>query len=161
MVKIVKAPEPIPDGKVLLFLAGAIDMGEAEDWQAKVTNELAPLFNNEELVILNPRRDKWTVLNQQDLEEQIQWELDAQEKADIIYFHFPESSKAPITLLELGLALREQFKQVVIYCHKDFYRATNVKITSEYYQTECFLDNNQAINILIETIKIIYKIKNE
>lgn len=41
--------------KTTIFLGGTIDMGNSEDWQAKVTNEL----KNERVILLNPRRDDW------------------------------------------------------------------------------------------------------
>jgi hypothetical protein len=40
-------------GEASVFLAGSIEMGRAEPWQADVERVLA----DEEVVILNPRRD--------------------------------------------------------------------------------------------------------
>ena len=53
----IKSPNFIPNQseKTTIFLGGTIDMGNSEDWQAKVTNEL----KNERVILLNPRRDDW------------------------------------------------------------------------------------------------------
>ena len=49
------APLDLPPGTTSLFLAGSIEMGTAEDWQAALTTRLADF----PVVILNPRRDDW------------------------------------------------------------------------------------------------------
>lgn len=52
-----KAPQetpPLEIGEISIFLAGSIDMGSAEDWQTKMTNDLVDFDN---LIIYNPRRD--------------------------------------------------------------------------------------------------------
>ena len=38
-----------------VFLAGSIEMGKAEDWQAKLEKSLKDL----EITVFNPRRDDW------------------------------------------------------------------------------------------------------
>ena len=107
----IQAPNPIPfqfqetmDGEDLLFLAGSIEMGKAENWQDKVKKAL----QNENYVILNPRRDDWDSswvqsIDHPQFKEQVTWELTAQDVADIILMYFDPSTKAPISLLELGL----------------------------------------------------------
>ena len=51
-----KPPTPLPlsFAKPTLFLAGSIEQGTAEDWQAKVVTTLSPLG----LIFLNPRREE-------------------------------------------------------------------------------------------------------
>ena len=61
-----------------------------------------------DVTILNPRRDDWDnswtqSINNPQFREQVEWELEAMEKADIIAMYFDKSTKSPITLLELGL----------------------------------------------------------
>jgi hypothetical protein len=43
MLTVVCPPHPLPlrDGRPWVFLAGSIDMGKAEDWQARLAHELA------------------------------------------------------------------------------------------------------------------------
>src|SRR5947207_12517647 len=54
-VREVKAPSP-PGLQRRVFLAGSIEMGEAEQWQKRI---VAALSGAGDLVILNPRRDDW------------------------------------------------------------------------------------------------------
>lgn len=49
----IKSPGKLPK---TVFLAGSIEMGEAENWQERVAGELSDVPN---LTILNPRRDDW------------------------------------------------------------------------------------------------------
>ncbi|WP_437905367.1 nucleoside 2-deoxyribosyltransferase domain-containing protein [Sorangium sp. So ce327] len=129
----VLAPRPF-DGLTgpKLFLAGSIDNGQAELWQARVAEELADL----EVVILNPRRERWEPGWAQSLEnpsfvEQVQWELRGLEEADVILMYFAPGSKAPISLLELGLFGRSGKMHVV--CPEGFWRKGNVDVVCERY----------------------------
>ena len=57
MAQTLKPPAPLPPagGTPSVFLAGSIEMGAAEDWQARLTHALQDL----DVLILNPRRDEW------------------------------------------------------------------------------------------------------
>ena len=127
----VKAPGKYDAAKrYTIFLAGAIDQGQAEDWQAKVTEALQEF----DITILNPRREHWdpswdqTPDNPQ-FREQVEWELDAQEAADMVLFVFTKDSKAPITFLEFGLFAPK--KDAVVCAEEGFYRSGNIQIVAE------------------------------
>lgn len=103
MALILKPPAPliIPPGKRSVFLAGSIEMGQAEQWQVALESALADL----DIVILNPRRDEWDATWEQTIansrfREQVEWELAAQEQASVIAMYFAPATRAPITLLE-------------------------------------------------------------
>jgi Nucleoside 2-deoxyribosyltransferase like len=129
MARIIKPPAPLTlhDGERSLFLAGSIEMGAAELWQTEVERALV----DEEVVILNPRRDQWDASWEQSIRhpmfrEQVEWELSGQELATIIALYFAPTTRAPITLLELGL-FAHSGKQVVC-CPAGFWRRGNVEI---------------------------------
>ncbi len=87
-----------------VFLAGSIDMGTAIDWQADLTKALSDL----EIKVYNPRRPNWDSTWTQEItfdpfRKQVEWELGNLERVDVIAMYLPEASKAPISLLELGL----------------------------------------------------------
>jgi len=131
MKKVYKAPEKYPNKKgiVKIFLAGAIDMGKARDWQTEVTEILLDIHDN--VIILNPRRDDWdssweqTIENKQ-FREQVEWELKGMDNAELIILVLTKDSKAPISLLELGLHAKEG--KLVVICEEGFYRKGNVEI---------------------------------
>jgi hypothetical protein len=134
MARVIKAPAPldIEPGVASVFLAGSIEMGQAEDWQGVVGRALADV----PAVILNPRRDEWdaswvqTIHNPQ-FREQVEWELAAQERATCIAMHFAPPTKAPVTLLELGLFARSG--KVVVCCPDGFWRKGNVEVVCARY----------------------------
>ncbi|MGL4424391.1 MAG: nucleoside 2-deoxyribosyltransferase domain-containing protein, partial [Gemmataceae bacterium] len=105
MARVLKPPVPLdwhPEEHVV-FLAGSIEMGRAEDWQSLVEQALADL----PIVILNPRRDAWDASWEQSIQnplfrEQVEWELAGLERATVVGMYFAPSTQAPITLLELG-----------------------------------------------------------
>ncbi|WP_433931215.1 nucleoside 2-deoxyribosyltransferase domain-containing protein [Sorangium cellulosum] len=115
-----------------LFLAGTIDNGQAEPWQASVAQELADL----DVVILNPRRERWEPDWAQSLDnpgfvEQVEWELRGLEEANVILMYFAAGSWSPISLLELGLFGRSGKMHVV--CPEGFWRKGNVDVVCERY----------------------------
>jgi len=129
LATIYKPPTPLPDdlGDQSVFLAGSIDMGVAENWQSRVEHALADL----DVSILNPRRDNWDASWEQSIDnaqfrEQVEWELDGLERATLVAMCFAGESKAPITLLELGLSARAG--RVLVCCPQEFWRRGNVEV---------------------------------
>ena len=127
----IKAPNPITNfaNYPNIFLAGSIEMGAAENWQDKVKQ----LLKNRRVQILNPRRDKWdnSWIQSKDnpqFRQQVEWELEAQERADKILMYFDPKTKSPISLLELGLFAKSG--KLIVVCPEGFWRKGNVNIVS-------------------------------
>jgi hypothetical protein len=110
MAQILKPPTPLPAAFAAptLFLAGSIAMGRPAHGSGG-REELC----QSAITILNPRRDDWDATWIQELANpqfraQVEWELEAQERADLIIMYFAPETQAPITLLELGLFARSE-----------------------------------------------------
>jgi len=136
-MKEIKAPHSYKDleHKISVFLAGSIETGKAEDWQAKVVSELKGI---EWLLILNPRRDGWDnsweqSINNPQFREQVEWELDALEYADYIVLYCCPDTKSPITLVELGLHAKNKPERLIVCCPEGFWRKGNVDIVCNKY----------------------------
>jgi hypothetical protein len=132
---VIKAPNEFEstDGPYM-FLAGSIDMGKAIDWQAEVEKA----FKEDGVTILNPRRDDWDSSWKQDISdpkfnEQVTWELDAQDAADIILMFFDPKGEAPITLMELGLYAEKKAGKMAVCCGEGFWRRGNVQIVCDRF----------------------------
>lgn len=143
----IKAPNRVPLGVSCVFLAGSIEMGEARDWQAQIADILAPTPWS----VLNPRRDDWDSTWEQSIEnekfcEQVRWELAAMEHADRILMYFDPKTKAPITLLELGL-FADSGKLIVV-CPDGFYRKGNVQIVCQQYGIPMAGNLQRAVELL-------------
>ena len=130
---IIKSPNSIIhfNSKSSIFLAGSIEMGIAEDWQEELTKYFEKDFN-----IFNPRRDDWDSSQEQSIHnlyffEQVSWELNALDKAQIIIMYFDPNTKSPISLLELGLYATS--KKLHVICPEGFWRKGNVDIVCEKY----------------------------
>jgi len=110
----------------VIFLAGSIEMGSAIDWQAELAAVLPA-----DTVVCNPRRDAWDAGWRQSIDEprfreQVEWELDGLDRADVIAMWFVPETRAPITLLELGLHARGG--KLVVGCPDGFWRKGNVEV---------------------------------
>jgi hypothetical protein len=133
MPTILKPPAPLAlDARPSLFLAGSIEMGRADPWQARVEAALSDL----DIVILNPRRDEWDdswvqSIDNPQFREQVEWELAAQERASLVAMYFAPDTRAPITLLELGLSARGG--KLVVCCPDGYWRKGNVEVVCARY----------------------------
>jgi hypothetical protein len=134
MVRVLKPPTPIEldSSDRSVFLAGSIEQGLAEDWQSVVTTALADL----DAVVLNPRRDEWDVSWVQSIENeafrgQVEWELEGLERATVVAMYFAPATKAPVTLLELGLVARTG--RAVVCCPEGYWRRGNVQVVCSRY----------------------------
>jgi nucleoside 2-deoxyribosyltransferase-like protein len=141
----IKAPGTLPK---TIFLAGSIEMGKAENWQERVASALSDVPN---LTILNPRRDNWDSswvqsIRNPEFRGQVEWELSAQEIADVIFMYFAPDTKAPITLLELGLFARSG--KLIVCCPDGFWRKGNIEIVSQRYGVNLYDSLEDAINRL-------------
>lgn len=144
---VIKSPAELPV-KTKIFLAGTIDMGNSENWQLKVEQELS----NKNCILFNPRRDDWNkdwkpISSDSNFRQQVEWELNALEKADIIIMYLAPNSQSPISLLELGLYAKSGKLKVV--CPEGFWRKGNVDIVCEKYKVERF----DTIDLLLEDLK--------
>ncbi len=132
----IKAPNPLPPktaGTVSVFLAGSIEMGRAIHWQ----QEIEAVFGGQTAVHLyNPRRDDWDSSWKQEIthpafNEQVNWELQSMDAADLIVMYFAPGTQSPVTLLELGLYARSG--KLVVCCPEGFWRKGNVDIVCGKY----------------------------
>ena len=130
---IIKAPNKIPVNpkETMIFLAGSIEMGKAENWQDRISKAL------DNCIILNPRRDDWDSswtqrMDNPKFREQVEWELDAMDSADRIIMYFDRNTKSPISLLELGLYASSG--KLVVCCPNGFWRKGNVEIICNRYK---------------------------
>lgn len=125
----IKPPNKVPStDDVVIFLAGSIEMGIATNWQSRV--EIA--LNGKDCILLNPRRDDWNPewvqsIDHPEFAEQVTWEMDGIESADLVLFYFEPGTKSPISLMELGWA-SGLGKEVVVCCPEGFWRKGNVDI---------------------------------
>jgi hypothetical protein len=128
----VKAPGKYDTLRYSIFLGGAIDQGAAQDWQTIVARSLDDL----DVLVLNPRRDDWDSTWEQTADnpqfrEQVEWEIKAQEDADMVIYVFTAESKAPITFFEMGAWGTK--KDCVVVAEDGFYRQGNLDIYCEHF----------------------------
>ena len=149
---ILKPPSDIKviENRFSVFLAGSIEMGIAENWQEIIEKELG---TDDRICILNPRREAWDNSWKQEKEnklfaEQVNWELDALESANLIVFYFAPGTKSPVSMLELGLFAKTE--KLVVCCPEGFWRKGNIDIVCE----RCNIQQVNTINEIIQLIKL-------
>lgn len=137
-----------------VFLAGSINMGSATLWQDKVIEALSPYDVN----VYNPRRSDWDSSWKQEesneqFNEQVTWELDGLESADLIVYFFDSEGMSPITLLELGLHAQSIDKHIIVCCSEGYARKGNVDILCTRYQIPRVKDLTELIESIEEYLQ--------
>lgn len=151
MSTIIKAPQPLVEG-YSIFLAGSIEMGAAENWQSKVERDLV----DSSAIIFNPRRDDWdsscvqSAHNPQ-FREQVEWELEALEQANLIAMYFDPNTKSPISLLELGLF--GPTGKMLVCCPEGFWRKGNVDIVCARYSITQVNSLEELVDSIIDKVR--------
>lgn len=130
-----------------VFLAGSIEMGQAEKWQEWVGER----FDSAGWMVFNPRRDDWDASWEQKITnpqfyEQVSWELEALDFADYILMYFSPGTMSPISLLELGLF----HKRCVVVCPQGFWRKGNVDIVCQKFKIPQRDTLEHAIEYIVE-----------
>lgn len=148
-MKQLKAPQFVNNQLATVFLAGSIEMGAAENWQDRAVNLLAET----NWAILNPRRDDWDSSWKQEIgdekfNEQVSWELQGIEDSEWVLVYFDPNTKAPITLLELGILSQLKPEKTIVVCPAGFYRKGNVDIVVERFGMHAYPTLEDACRIL-------------
>jgi len=133
-VKVIKPPESTKGENKGVFLAGSIEMGKAVEWQKEIEDKLQDF----DVTLFNPRRDDWNSdweqsIDNPEFKEQVVWELDSLDKSAKIVFYMDKDTKSPITLIELGLHIKDS--NCCVYCPDGFWKKGNVDILCERYNT--------------------------
>lgn len=150
-MRVIEAPNEITGRGPMLFLAGSIEMGTTVDWQAAVIT----LLSGSAITVLNPRRRDWDAtweqsIHNQQLYEQVTWELEAMERADAILMYFAPGTKSPISLLELGLFARSG--KLTVVCPDGFWRKGNVDIVCDRYRVEQVISVERFLQRLLAKV---------
>ncbi|KAJ7085595.1 hypothetical protein C8R44DRAFT_901644 [Mycena epipterygia] len=150
--RVFKASEHVTISGKSIFLAGSIEMGTFEHWKTALTTKLAQL----PITIVNPRRNVWDGKWEQDIsnpmfKEQVDWELDSQDRADVIAMFFHRDTKAPISLLELGLYAPSG--KMVVCCPEAFHRRGNVQIVCDRFGVELVDTMEQLTERVIQKLE--------
>jgi len=134
-MKLITSPSPIILGNnKAIFLCGSIEENKAIDWQRVFAHGM----KNEDVILLNPRRKNWDptwepVIENKEFKQQVLWELNGLDQADLIVVFFDKDTESPITLMEIGLHAKNKSNKMVVCCPDGYFRKGNVDIVCELY----------------------------
>lgn len=151
---VILAPgRPAPDStpRKAIFLAGTTSSTGEPDWRQTLTDALSNL----PITIYNPKRDDWDATWKEDFSharwaEQVQWELEMQDKADIVVVFFHGVSPAPISLLELGLCVRSG--RAIVCALEGYSKRGNVEAVCRRYGVKLVSSEDGLRDAVIERL---------
>jgi hypothetical protein len=114
-------PDLRDDAMIDVFIAGGIS--NCADWQSTAMRELD---GDDDVIIMNPRRQTGFAKTGSSAAQQIAWEHEYLSKARCILFWFPASSICPITLYELGWAISQPGKKIIVGYEPGYARSFDI-----------------------------------
>ncbi|KAL7806682.1 hypothetical protein V8C44DRAFT_338589 [Trichoderma aethiopicum] len=144
-------PAPYSGSRKAIFLAGTTSPTGEPDWRLTLTDALS----NFPITIYNPKRDDWDDTWKEDFSddrwaEQVQWELEMQDKADIVVVFFHGVSPAPISLLELGLCVKSG--RAIVCVLEGYSKRGNVEAVCRRYGAKLVSSEDDLIDVVIERL---------
>ncbi|GKT44883.1 uncharacterized protein ColSpa_05064 [Colletotrichum spaethianum] len=123
-----------------VFFAGTTSRG---DWR----KDLADSISHLSVTIFNPFRPDWDSTWKENISDerfkgQVEWELEMQERADIVVVYFEPETEAHISLLELGLCARSG--KAIVACSELYKKRGNVQVVCARYGIP-LVDNFEAL----------------
>lgn len=175
LYQFVPAPTYPPlTGRRSIFLAGSTSStvvpgqdsaGTSTSPWSTWRSDLAASLRDLPVSVMDPFRSDWndTWLEDEEDEQfrsQVEWELHMHERADLIVVVFAPETKAPVSLLEMGLAVRakvvgeggeegrdgegkervEAWSKALVVCPDEFWKKGNVRIVCKMHGIECLKD---------------------
>lgn len=136
-----------------VFLAGSIEMGRAELWQPRVAERFLTAGHN----VFDPRRIDWDSSWVQDpapgtsFEQQVSWELDHLERANLVFFRFGAEGPAIVSMLEAGLMIGTT-KPTVLLVDPAYVRRGNLVITARRAGLPVFGSEDDSITHALDLL---------
>ncbi|KAH6843363.1 hypothetical protein B0I37DRAFT_384303 [Chaetomium sp. MPI-CAGE-AT-0009] len=156
--QVILAPSrPTITGEVSVFLAGTTTKASGPDWRQTLTEAMSHL----PITILNPFCAGWDhTWGPARISEQVEWELDMQELADVVVVYFGPETDAPISLLELGLCARSG--KAIVACHRDYRKKVNVEVVCRRFGVEFFdADGDVAGSVIRKLMSLLKEPEND
>lgn len=141
------SPSQNPLHATTIFLAGPTDVPWRADFLARLRQHLSEKIppnasdttaaTPRGLTIYDPFQPDWDATWREDyagdprFRAQVDWELDRQDAAAAVAVFFDARSRAPVSLLELGLCARSG--RALVACQHAFWKRGNVQAVCERY----------------------------
>lgn len=147
MATVIKARDSFPNG-FSVFLAGSV---AGNDWR----QDLVKLLKEKDIIFLDPRSDDYdsikTSISDPLFVEQVTWEQDGLEHADVVVMFFNRNSESPITLMEFGLFART--KKVIVRCPKGYKHKGYVDVISERFALQQVDTIEEIADLILDQLK--------
>jgi hypothetical protein len=157
-----QSPKFYKKDRYTIFLGGSIDMGNCENWQQKLADDL----KDEDVILLNPRSDIFDLTQEQSVKNdyfynRVNWELDGLLHSDLIVMYLLPNTYSPISLMEIGLYTdinKFPNDKMIICCPDGFWRKGNVEIVCKRYGIKIYDDYFSFFEEIKKRIKLNHNI---
>lgn len=131
---------------VKIYLAGTMDFGNMEnDWQTKFQNGLVQMtdplkgmlmYKSTQFVIFNPhvppQNQVAPDLNNPEFVQVMNWRLQMQDIADVVFINILNKSKSPVPILEFGANIRSG--KAIVRCGSEHMMYSQIRLYCDRYR---------------------------
>lgn len=133
------------EGGFSVFLSGSV---AGDDWRAALMKKL----EDKEIIFLDPRSDDYDSLKKTEQDpkfrEQVTWEQDGMENANVIVMYFNRNSVASISLLEFGLFARSG--RMIVRCPQGYKHKGYVDVLCERFGVQQVSTLEEIVDAILE-----------
>lgn len=133
------------EGGFSVFLSGSV---AGDDWRAALMKKL----EDKEIIFLDPRSDDYDSLKKTEQDpkfrEQVMWEQDGMENANVIVMYFNRNSVASISLLEFGLFARSG--RMIVRCPQGYKHKGYVDVLCERFGVQQVSTLEEIVDAILE-----------
>lgn len=138
-----------------IFLAGTTSKVDTSDWREVLITSLSDV----PVTLYNPYRADWDSSWHEDItfapyREQVEWELDKHDKADIVVVYFHPATQAAVSLLEFGICARVPGKAIVV-CPEGYWKRGNVQIVCKKYGIEMLNSLDELREAIVKKLPLL------
>ena len=149
-MSVIKAPQPLNPSieQFVVFLAGSTSSAMKLNWHELIETAFK---DSNKICLLNPKRPDWDSswkenINDKNFHDQISWELNGLEKANLIVLYFSPDSQSPISLLEFGLFAKRG--KLLVFCPEGYWKKGNVDVVCQHYNIKQVNSFESIINYI-------------
>jgi hypothetical protein len=141
-----------------VFLAGNVETGKSRTWKDVLVSQLEEKSNEEglRLTVFGPQRKEWErswehVSEGSRYREQMRWEFEHMEEADVVVVYVGPATSSFNGPLELGLFAKSG--RLVVYCPLEFWKKGNVSIFCERYGVTVVETEDELAGVVMERLE--------
>jgi hypothetical protein len=163
---------PNTQDSIKIYLGGTVDFGSQEnDWQGKFMQGMINLtdpykglimFKNANIIFLNPKiyptSNAAPALDNPEFVQQMQWRLQMQDMADVVFLNLLMKSKSYVPILEFGSLV--QSNKLIVRASENYLLYPQIRLYCEKFNIPLLTGKTTVKDVILTMGSFLPKIKD-